>query len=121
MRKPGRNRLFPLIGIVTTITNLNYMYLDKMTESVSKMGLAWHIINLGTYVNEEIGQRHTTYMKEKLDIDAVSWKGFTSGYNEGIDGEAFSRILNKVQRMDPRISYNYRTGNRSQGDREVLL
>ncbi len=99
--KARQKSTFPLIGIVTTITNLNYMYLDKMTESVSKMGLAWHIINLGTYVNEEIGQRHTAYMKEKLDIDAVSWKGFTSGYNEGIDGEAFSHILNKVQRMDP--------------------
>jgi radical SAM protein with 4Fe4S-binding SPASM domain len=91
---------FPYIGIVTTISKLNYLELEKLALAMKEYGLSWHIINLGTYFNDEIGQRHTDFMRENLDIEATCWKGFANGYNEGIDGKKFVSILSRVQDMN---------------------
>lgn len=98
--KKEMNSSLPYVGIVTTISNMNYMYLDKLAEAMKDKGLSWHIINLGTYVTEEIGADQVKWLKEKLDIEPKYWKGFTSGYNKGIDGDAFSKILDKVHAQD---------------------
>ena len=94
--KKKQNKTTPYMGIVTTISNMNYMYLDKLAAAMADKGLSWHIINLGTYYNEIIGQQQRDYFKKHLGIDAYYWRGFTSGCNEGIDGKKFSEILEKV-------------------------
>jgi len=98
--KKKQNSSLPYVGIVSTISNLNYEHLAKLAASMKDKGLSWHIINLGTYVTDEIGEEHTEYMKENLDCDAQYWKGFASGYNNGIDGEVFSKILDEVHSID---------------------
>ncbi|MBI4979784.1 MAG: radical SAM protein [Spirochaetes bacterium] len=97
--KKKRKSVLPHVGIVTTVCNKNYLYLDKLVEATRDIGLSWHIINLGTYLNEKIGQDHVQYMKEHLDYDPRFWKGFTSGFNEGIDGDRFSEILDRAHRI----------------------
>jgi radical SAM protein with 4Fe4S-binding SPASM domain len=90
----------PFMGVVTTVSNLNYKYLDKLTEAAKDFGLAWHIINLGTYTNRGIIDKHTAFMKEHLDTDIHCLEGFANGYNEGIDGELFSEVLERVHAME---------------------
>jgi radical SAM protein with 4Fe4S-binding SPASM domain len=92
--KQGSN--LPYMGIVSTISNMNYKYLDKLVEALGEKGLAWHIINLGTYMDESIGKDQTEWLKSKLGIEPQYWKGFTSGFNKDIDGNLFSQILGKV-------------------------
>ncbi|OHD79314.1 MAG: radical SAM protein, partial [Spirochaetes bacterium RIFOXYB1_FULL_32_8] len=98
--KKAQKSTLPYVGIVSTMSNLNYMYLDKLAEAMKDKGLSWHIINLGTYMNQDIGDAHIKIMKEKLDIDPKYWKGFTSGFNAGIDGDKFAQILDKVHALD---------------------
>lgn len=98
--KQRQNSIFPYMGIVTTISNMNYMYLDKLAMALGDKGLSWHIINLGTYMNEKIGQEHRVYIQEKLDVDPTYWRGFANGYNQGIDGDKFTEILEKVHSID---------------------
>ncbi len=98
--KKSRGSKLPYVGIVTTISNMNYMYLDKLAEAMADKGLSWHIINLGTYTTNEIGDTHTKWVRKKLGIEPAYWKGFTSGFNEGIDGEKFGKILEKVHSID---------------------
>jgi len=93
----GSNR--PYMGIVTTISRLNYRYLDKLAEAARDFGIAWHIINLGTYTNSSIIGQHKRFMKEKLDSDIHCLDGFANGYNEGIDGEFFAEVLKRVHSM----------------------
>ncbi|MEK6794456.1 MAG: radical SAM protein [Spirochaetota bacterium] len=105
--KKKQNSSLPHVGIVTTVSNLNYLDLDKLVEATKDIGLSWHIINLGTYLTDAIGQKQRAYMKEHLEYDPHYWKGFTSGYNEGIDGERFSEILaraHKIQSDHPVIT-----------------
>jgi len=94
--KKKQNSTMPYMGIVTTVSNMNYLYLDQLAADMANKGLFWHIINLGTYMTEEIGMDHYNYVKEKLGVEWTHWKGFVSGYNEGIDGEKFAEILKKV-------------------------
>lgn len=98
--KEKQKSSLPYVGIVTTISRLNYMYLDKLALAMADKGLSWHIINLGTYMNDEIGRQHVEVYKSKLGVEPKYWKGFTSGYNAGIDGEKFTDILNKVHATD---------------------
>jgi sulfatase maturation enzyme AslB (radical SAM superfamily) len=98
--KEKQNSSLPYVGIVSTISNLNYMHLATLAASMKDKGLSWHIINLGTYMDDKIGTDHEQLMKEKLDCDAGFWKGFSTGYNEGIDGDKFSKILEEVHAID---------------------
>ncbi len=86
----------PYMGIVTTVSNMNYQYLDKLVEAVKDYKLAWHIINLGTYTNDEIIERHREFMVRTLDTEPDCLHGFNTGFNEGIDGDEFARILTRV-------------------------
>jgi len=89
----------PFVGIVTAVSNVNYLHLEEFVQSLQGIGLSWHIINLGTYTNHVQGEKHATYMKKEFDIDAIWWKGIANGYNEGIDGLRFADILARVQRI----------------------
>lgn len=94
--KKKRKSPIPHVGIVTTVSNMNYMDLDRLVEATKDIGLSWHIINLGTYTNEKIGEEQRAYVKAALDIDSYYWRGFANGYNEGIDGVKFAEILRNV-------------------------
>lgn len=89
----------PFVGIVTAISNLNYMHLEAFARSLHDLGLSWHIINLGTYTNSNLGEQHTKFMKDNFDVDAIWWKGIANGCNEGIDGPRFAEILARVQKL----------------------
>ncbi len=91
----------PHMGIVTTVSNKNYLYLDKLVEGVKDFNLSWHIINLGTYSNETIVKNQTEFMKSKLDTETFCLKAYNTGYNEGIDGIAFGKILDKIHALKP--------------------
>ncbi|HOV64070.1 MAG TPA: radical SAM protein [Spirochaetia bacterium] len=90
----------PYMGIVTTVSNLNYLYIGELAEAAREFGLAWHIFNLGTYTNRTIIENHRKFMKEKLDTDIKCIEGFETGYNEGIDGQRLYEILTHIHSMD---------------------
>lgn len=100
MKKKYKSHL-PYMGIVTTVSNMNYMYLDQLTAAMKDFNLAWHIINLGTYTNDTIIAKQRAYMKEHLDCDIHCLEGFNTGFNQGIDGHKFSEILKKVHALKP--------------------
>lgn len=97
--KKRQNSAQPFVGIVTAISNMNYLGLEEFAQSVHDLGLSWHIINLGTYTNENLGEKHTEFMKEYFNVDTTWWKGIANGYNEGIDGPRFVKILANVQKI----------------------
>lgn len=99
-QKKLQNSNKPYTGIVTTVSNLNYRYLDTLVEAGKEYDLAWHIINLGTYTNDSIIEKHRNFMMEHLDTDPQTLKGFNNGYNRGIDGEKFTEILDRVHQID---------------------
>ena len=98
--KKLQRSIFPHVGIVTTVSNMNYLYLDKLVEATKDLGLSWHIINLGTYTTEEIGQKEEEIFSKEFGIEAYYWRGFNTSFNKGIDGEKFSEILERIHNMD---------------------
>ncbi|MCK5153251.1 MAG: radical SAM protein [Spirochaetales bacterium] len=100
-QKKLQNSKFPHMGIVTTVSNKNYMHLDKLVSAVKDFDLSWHFINLGTYSNNKIIKDHTEFMKEKLDTETFCLDAYNTAYNEGIDGEVFSEILKKIHALKP--------------------
>lgn len=99
--KKKYNSHLPYMGIVTTVSNMNYLYLEDLAKAMKEFDLSWHIINLGTYTNTDIIARQKTYMKEKLDCDIECLEGFNTGFNEGIDGEKFTQTLKNVHALNP--------------------
>jgi len=97
--KKRQHASHPFVGIVTAISNVNYLYLEEFVRSLHDLNLSWHIINLGTYVNNELGEKHSAFMKDHFDVDAIWWKGIANGYNEGIDGPRFAKILANVHKI----------------------
>ncbi len=98
--KKKYNTHFPYMGVVSTINNLNYEYLDLLAEAAKDFGLSWHIINLGIYSNDAIVAKQTKFMKEHLDTDIACLEAYNTGYNENIDGEKFKEILKRVHSFD---------------------
>jgi radical SAM protein with 4Fe4S-binding SPASM domain len=100
-QKKLQKSTLPHMGIVTTVSNKNYMYLDELVKAVKDFDLSWHFINLGTYSNDDIIKDHTKFMKDNLNTDTYCLEAYNTSYNEGIDGEIFSEILEKIHNLKP--------------------
>jgi radical SAM protein with 4Fe4S-binding SPASM domain len=98
--KQKSNSNLPYMGIVTTVSKLNYLYLHDLAAAAGDFGLSWHIINLGTYTNDEVIERHREFMGRELDTEITCLPAYNTGLNEGIDGEKFKEILKKVHATD---------------------
>ncbi|MDR1955614.1 MAG: radical SAM protein [Treponema sp.] len=94
--KKKRNSNYPIMGIVTTVTNQNYLDLEHLAEATREFNLDIHIINLGTYTNDRIIAAQRRFMKEKLDTDIDCLAGYNTGYNHHIDGKRLQSILNNL-------------------------
>ncbi|MDR0494474.1 MAG: radical SAM protein [Treponema sp.] len=90
----------PLLGVVTVVTNRNYLDLANFVEATKEYNIELHMINLGTYTNDTIVAAQRRFMKEKLDTDIDCLESYNTGYNQGIDGHAFYDILQRVQEKD---------------------
>ncbi|GHV54048.1 radical SAM protein [Spirochaetia bacterium] len=90
----------PILGVVTTVTNMNYMDLDKLAEASREFNLDIHILNLGTYTNDHIVAAQRKLMKEKFDTDIDCLEGYNTGYNQGIDAEKLNLILENIHGKD---------------------
>ncbi|MBQ1662611.1 MAG: radical SAM protein [Treponema sp.] len=98
--KKKQGKSLPIMGVVTTVTSMNYEVLPDLAEACKEFDLTWHIYNLGTYTNDEILETHKKYMKEHLDTDIYMLDGYNTGYNKGIDGAKAHAILNKIHHTD---------------------
>jgi radical SAM protein with 4Fe4S-binding SPASM domain len=87
----------PFLGIVTVVTNRNYLDLANLAEASREWDIDLHMINMGTYTNDRIVAEQRRFMKEKLDTDTDCLESYNTGYNEGIDGYKFYDILQSVQ------------------------
>ena len=91
---------YPFLGIVTVVTNRNYLDLANLAEASREWGIDLHMINMGTYTNDNIVAKQRRFMKEKLDTDIDCLESYNTGYNQGIDGYKFYDILQSVQEKD---------------------
>jgi radical SAM protein with 4Fe4S-binding SPASM domain len=91
---------YPVMSIVTTVTNMNYQDLDKLAEASRDFNLDLHIFNLGTYTNDAIVAAQRAFMKEKLNTDIDCLEGYNTGYNNHIDGAKLERILYNIHQKD---------------------
>lgn len=98
--KKAQGTHYPYMGIVTTVSNLNYKDLFALSDASKTMNLAWHIYNLGTYTNEEIITEHRAFMKKTFDIEINCLPGYATNYNEGIDSQELYDILEKIHSTD---------------------
>lgn len=101
--KRKKKSLLPYLGIVSTITRLNYENLYAFEQELSQLNLSWHIINLGTYTNEEIGKKHKECIKTNFNFIPKQWQGFINGYYDGIDYSNLAQILKNIHNL--KVSY----------------
>lgn len=94
--KKKQNSNYPILSIVTTVTNMNYMYLEEFVAATKEFNLDIHIFNMGTYTNDAIIERHRKVMREKLDTDTVCLESYNTGYNKNIDGQKLYDILQTI-------------------------
>jgi radical SAM protein with 4Fe4S-binding SPASM domain len=90
----------PFLGVVTVVTNKNYMDLDNLAEASREYNLDIHLFNLGTYTNDNIVAEQRRFMREKLDTNIDCLEGYNTGYNLGIDGQKLHDILRNIHDRD---------------------
>jgi len=88
---------YPFLGVVTVVTNKNYKDLENLTEATREYNIDIHVMNLGTYTNDNIVATQKRFMKEKLDTDIDCLEAYNTGYNLGIDGKQLHDILSNIQ------------------------
>jgi MoaA/NifB/PqqE/SkfB family radical SAM enzyme len=98
--KKRHNSIYPILGVVTTVTNINYQDLDQLAEASREYQLDVHIFNLGTYTNDRIVAAQRAVMKEKLDTDIDCLAAYNTGYNAHIDGQKLYGILQNIHQKD---------------------
>jgi radical SAM protein with 4Fe4S-binding SPASM domain len=95
--KKKQKQKYPLLSIVTVVTNKNYTDLANLSEAIKEYNIDLHIFNLGTYTNDSIVAAQKRFMKEKLDTDIDCLEAYNTGYNLGIDGQKLYKILHDIQ------------------------
>ena len=98
--KTKQKSKFPLLSIVTVVTNRNYPDLANLTEASREYNIDLHIMNLGTYTNDNIVANQRRFMMEKLDTDIDCLEGYNTGYNKGIDGKKLYEILQDIHKKN---------------------
>ena len=98
--KEKQKAKYPMLAIVTVVSNKNYLDLANLAEASREYKLDLHIYNLGTYTNDNIVATQKRFMKEKLDTDIDCLEAYNTGYNLGIDGEKLFGILRDIQEKD---------------------
>jgi radical SAM protein with 4Fe4S-binding SPASM domain len=91
---------YPIMAIVTTVTNQNYMDLERFEEATRAFNIDLHIYNLGTYTNDRIVAAQRKFMKEQLDTDIDCLESYNTGYNNDIDGKRLHSILSNLHAKD---------------------
>jgi MoaA/NifB/PqqE/SkfB family radical SAM enzyme len=94
--KEKQHSVYPIMAIVTTVTNRNYLDLNRLAEAAREFKLDLHIFNLGTYTNDSIITAQRRVMKELLDTNIDCLAGYCTGYNNDIDGKRLHAILNDL-------------------------
>jgi radical SAM protein with 4Fe4S-binding SPASM domain len=95
--KKKQKAKYPLLGIVTVVTNKNYMDLVNLSEASREYNIDLHIYNLGTYTNDNVVTTQKQFMKEKLNTDIDCLESYNTGYNLGIDGQKLYGVLKNIQ------------------------
>jgi len=95
--KEKQKAKYPMLGVVTVVSNKNYLDLANLAEASREYKLDLHIYNLGTYTNDNIVATQKRFMKEKLDTDIDCLESYNTGYNLGIDGQKLHVILRDIQ------------------------
>jgi radical SAM protein with 4Fe4S-binding SPASM domain len=98
--KKRQGSKLPIMGIVTTVTNMNYLDLKSLTEASREFNLDLHIFNLGTYTNDRIVAAQRQFMLEKFDTNIDCLEGYNTGYNQDIDSAQLYCILQNLHKKD---------------------
>ncbi|MDR0550428.1 MAG: radical SAM protein [Spirochaetaceae bacterium] len=98
--KERQKSKLPVMGIVTTITNMNYDSLEALCDASREWNLGVHIFNLGTYTNDAIVDIHKKFILDNFNIETHFLEGFNTGYNKNIDAKKLYSTLQKIHHTD---------------------
>jgi len=98
--KQKQKAKYPMLAIVTVVTNKNYLDLENLTEASREYNIDLHVMNLGTYTNDSIVDTQKRFMKEKFDIEIDCLEAYNTGYNLGIDGKKLHDILQNIHKKN---------------------
>jgi len=98
--KKKQKAKYPILSIVTVVTNKNYLDLENLTEASREYNIDFHVFNLGTYTNDNIVASQRRFMKEKFDTDIDCLDAYNTGYNLGIDGKKLHDILQNIHKKN---------------------
>ena len=86
------------VGLNCTISGDNYRSLGDLPDAARQL----EIPSLSTvpyyYYNKAVGQEHESFMQEKLDCQAHSWRGFYRE-NSGVEVDELLRQLKKMDQL----------------------
>ena len=94
--KRQKNKTLPYVMIFVTITRDNAPLLDQIMEIGDEIGIDSMIIYYSWFTTEEIGNKHISVMKEKLDCIPEAWKGYLFDYKQ-IDIEALQDTVRRIK------------------------
>jgi radical SAM protein with 4Fe4S-binding SPASM domain len=97
--KKKRGVPLPNLGIVSVVNRINYRYMGDLVKAGQNYDLSWHIINLGTYTCDKVVEENKRFYRENFGVEACHLEAYNTGFNEGIDGEEFYRILTDIHAL----------------------
>jgi radical SAM protein with 4Fe4S-binding SPASM domain len=97
--KKKQKSSLPNLGIVSVVNNINYLHMGDLVKAGQNYDLSWHIINLGTYTNDKIVAENKKFYQDHLGVEARHLEAYNTGYNQGIDGQKFYRILTEIHAL----------------------
>ena len=94
--KKKRKSKLPMIAVVSVVTNRNYQDLANLSRALREYNVEVHIINMGTYTNDNIIEAQKKVMLERFDTNIDCLAGYNTGYNRGIDTQKFYDVLKEI-------------------------
>jgi radical SAM protein with 4Fe4S-binding SPASM domain len=67
---------YPYFLISATVSTTNQDHLEAMFDTVANLKPDGLILYLSWFTTEKIGREHARILKEKLDVDALTWKSY---------------------------------------------
>ncbi|MCF7809151.1 MAG: radical SAM protein [Candidatus Marinimicrobia bacterium] len=88
---------YPYFLISATVSESNQDHLEAMMETVNGLNPDGLILYLSWFTSEALGKEHAKILKEKLNVDANTWKSYLS-QNTSIKTDQLTQNIKKLSR-----------------------
>lgn len=88
---------YPYFLISATVSESNQDHLEEMMDTVDDFSPDGLILYLSWFTSEALGKEHAGILKEKLDVDAITWKSYI-GQNDAIKTDQLTAKLKEFSK-----------------------